>query len=259
MTASGLILGCVSDSITPQAAAQPIPDSINDLEFAMTYSSGSTVSPTSPTVFRYRQDGQMVWGEYFGDSVRLGRFVGRRDGDALSIRFAHRPSSGADVVLGEAESTIRWNSDGKLELYETFEKNGTAHVSICVEADRLAAWPDVDRELRTEPILDGTTFVLEASTASTVSAAPTRFEFDENSGVLWGFYFGDTVTAGHCVGRYRDGVLDEYFVHHVISSDATLLGDSRTTLGRRADSRLELVEEFVLDGVPGKSVCVQVL
>ncbi|EAR25368.1 hypothetical protein A20C1_03856 [marine actinobacterium PHSC20C1] len=237
----------------------PVPESINDREFVMTYSSGSAVSPTAPTRFRYRQEGEMVWGEYVGDSVSLGRFVGRRDGNELTIRFAHRPSSGADVVLGEAHSTIRWNQEGQLELYETFEKDGASHVSKCIEADRRIAWPDLDPRLRSEPKLDGTTFVLEKSTASTVSADPTHFEFDENSGVVWGFYFGDTVTSGHCVGRYRDGVLDEYFVHHVIASDATLLGDSRTTLGQRADDRLELVEEFVLDGVPGKSVCVQVL
>jgi len=200
----------------------------------------------------------MVWGEYVGDTVSVGRFVGRRDGDELSIRFAHRPSSGGDVVLGEAQSTIQWNSDGKLELFETFEKDGNSHTSACVEIDGGTVWPELDAGRRSEPKLDGTTFVLEESTASTVSAAPTRFEFDENSGVLWGFYYGDTVTSGHCVGRYRDGVLDEYFVHHVVASDATLLGDSRTTLSRRADARLELTEEFVLDGVPGKSVCVQV-
>lgn len=249
----------MSDALAPQSAAQPVPESINDREFLLTHSSGSQVSTTSPTRFRYHQHGQMIWGEYFGDTVAVGRFVGRRDGDVLSIRFAHRPLSGADVVLGTAQSTIQRNNDGGLELFETFEKNGEPHISICGEAERHAAWPELDPASRSTPLLDGTTFVLEESTASTVSAEPTRFEFDENSGVVWGSYFGDTVTSGQCVGRFRDGVLDEYFVHHVISSDATLLGESSTTLGRRADGRLELVEEFVLDGVPGTSVCVQVV
>ncbi|MBH0098968.1 hypothetical protein I6E68_07435 [Salinibacterium sp. NSLL150] len=253
------ILICVSDAPVAAAAAQPVPESINDREFILTSSSGSAVSTTSPTRFRYHQDGQMVWGEYYGDTVALGRFVGRRDGDVVSIRFAHRLAASDDVVLGMASSTIRWNADGKLELFEEFEKNGEAQVSICVEADRRGAWPELDPAQRSSPQLDGTTFILEESTASTVSAEPTQFEFDENSGVVWGFYFGDTVTAGRCVGRYRDGVLDEFFVHHVIASDATLLGDSSTSLGSRADGRLELVEEFVLDGVPGKSVCVQVV
>ncbi|MGV8857298.1 hypothetical protein [Rhodoglobus sp.] len=249
----------MSDVSAPQSAAAPLPESINDREFILTSSSSSAVASESPTRFRYRQEGQMIWGEYVGDTVSVGRFVGRRDGDALTIRFAHRLSASDEVVLGSADSTIQWNSEGKLELYETFEKDGEPQVSVCVEADHSIAWPVLDPEFRTEPHLDGTTFVLEASSASAVSADPTRFEFDENSGVVWGFYFGDTVTSGHCVGRYRNGVLDEYFVHHVIASDSTLLGDSSTTLRRRADGRLELVEDFVLDGVPGTSVCVQVV
>ncbi|WP_141629906.1 hypothetical protein [Salinibacterium sp. PAMC 21357] len=249
----------MSDSPVAAAAAQPVPESINDREFILTFSSGSEVSATSPTRFRYRQEGQMVWGEYYGDTVALGRFVGRRDGDVVSIRFAHRLATSDEVVLGMASSTIRWAADGRLELYEEFEKNGKTEVSICLEAERHGAWPDLDPAHRSAPQLDGTTFILEESTASAVSAEPTQFEFDENSGVVWGFYFGDTVTAGRCVGRYRNGVLDEFFVHHVIASDTTLLGDSSTTLGSRADGRLELIEEFVLDGVPGKSVCVQVI
>ncbi|MBH0129170.1 hypothetical protein [Salinibacterium sp. NK8237] len=247
----------MSDSSAAPAEAHPVPESINDREFILVSSSGSAVSTQTPTRFRYHQEGLMVWGEYYGDTVSVGRFVGRRTGNVVSISFAHSLVSGGEVVLGHAESTIQWNADGKLELYETFEKDGASHISICIEADRCAAWPELDPSLRTQPQLDGTTFILEESTASTVAAEPTRFEFSENSGVLWGFYYGDTVTSGHCVGRYRDGVLDEFFVHHVIASDATLLGDSSTTLGSRADGRLELVEEFVLDGVPGKSVCVQ--
>ncbi|MGV8912277.1 MAG: hypothetical protein ACOH14_06620 [Rhodoglobus sp.] len=249
----------MSDAPVAAAAAQPVPESINDREFIMTSSSGSAVLATSPTRFRYHQAGQMIWGEYFGDTVAVGRVVGRRDGDVMTLHFAHRLAASNDVVLGSARSTIRWSANGALELYETFEKNGEEHVSLCIEADRHVAWPELDPAHRSEPVLDGTTFILEESTASTVSAEPTVFEFDENSGVVWGFYFGDTVSAGRCVGRYRDGVLDEFFVHHVIASDETLLGDSSTTLGRRTDGRLELTEEFVLDGVPGKSVCVQVV
>ncbi|WP_255558973.1 hypothetical protein [Salinibacterium sp. M195] len=249
----------MSDEPAAAAATKPVPESINDREFILMSSSGSAVSTAAPTRFRYHQDGQMIWGEYYGDTVAVGRVVGRRDGDVLTLHFAHRLAASDEVVLGGAQSTIRWGANGALELYETFEKNGEQQVSLCIEADRFAAWPALDPARRSEPVLDGTTFILEESTASTVSAEPTRFEFDENSGVVWGFYFGDTVSAGRCVGRYRDGVLDEFFVHHVIASDETLLGDSSTTLGRRADGRLDLTEKFVLDGVPGMSVCVQVV
>jgi hypothetical protein len=235
-----------------------IPASIDGLEFVMVSSSGSAVSAESPTRFRYQQQGQMIWGSYLGDTVTLGRFVGRRDGDAVTIHFAHKPVGGGAVVLGTAQSTLRRGDDGRLYLDEAFEKDGVAHVSVCVDVPPLEQWPDLDAALVSEPRIDGTSFVLESSTASTVSTtAPTRFDFSENSGIIWGSYYGDTVTGGHCVGSYRDGVIEEFFVHHVVATDATLLGDSSTVVKQREDGRLELIEEFVLDGVPGKSVCVQ--
>ena len=245
-------------TVTAESTTAAIPASIDDLEFVMISSSGSAVSETAPTRFRYQQRGQMLWGAYIGDTVQLGRFVGRRDGDALTICFAHKPIDGGEVILGTAQSVLRRGDDGKLYLDETFEKDGAPHLSACVESEPLALWPALDPAHRSEPRLDGTSFVLQSSTASTVSeTAPTRFEFSENSGIIWGHYFGDTVTGGRCVGRYRDGVLEEYFVHHVVATDATLLGDSSTTVKQLDDGRFELIEDFVLDGVPGYSVCVQ--
>lgn len=245
-------------TVNAETTLPAIPASIDSLEFVMIASSGSAVSADSPTRFRYQQHGQMVWGAYIGDTVALGRFVGRRDGDVVTICFAHKPAAGGPVTLGTAESTLRRGDDGRLYLDEVFEKNGVAHTSACVEVPPLPSWPAPDAALVSEPRLDGTSFVLETSTASTVSAtAPTRFDFFENSGIVWGSYTGDTVDGGHCVGRYDAGEIVEYFVHHVVATDATLLGDSTTTVRAREGGRLELVEEFVLDGVPGHSVCVQ--
>lgn len=240
-------------------ATLAIPASIDGLEFVMISSSASHVSAESPTRFRYQQLGQMIWGAYIGDTVQLGRFVGRRDGDVVTICFAHKPIDGGEVVLGSAESTLRLADDGQLYLDEVFEKDGESHVSVCVAVEPLAEWPALDPAHTSEPRLDGTAFVLQRSTASTVNeASPTRFEFNENSGIIWGEYFGDTVTGGRCVGSYSGGVLQEYFVHHVVASDATLLGDSRTAVTQVEGGRFELIEDFVLDGVPGFSVCVQV-
>lgn len=228
----------------------------------MISSSGSAVSDEQPSRFRYHQDGAMIWGEYAGDTVAVGRFVGRREGDTLTVCFTHSPASGVgDVVMGIARSVLRRGDDGRLYLDETFEKDGDTHESACVEVAADLSWPEPRNlrapEARTSP-MDGASFVLEHSTASTVSPTdPTRFDFEESTGVVWGSYSGDTVTSGHCVGRFRDGALEEYFVHHVRATDATLLGDSSSTLQRRDDGRLELIENFVLDGVPGYSVCVQ--
>lgn len=247
------ILISVTTELTPTA----IPVSIDGIEFVMISSTASEVSAESPTRFRYQQDGQMIWGAYIGDTVRRGRFVGRRDGDVLTVCFAHRPIDGGAVVLGTATSELVRQPDGALHLVETFEKNGAIESSVCVEVpptDELSVSVG-DPGSR----LDQVSFVLETTTASVVNEdAPTRFDFNEADGVVWGLYTGDTVTTGHCVGRNEGGILQEYFVHHVVASDATLLGDSTTRVQTRDDGRLELVEDFVLDGVPGYSVCVQI-
>jgi hypothetical protein len=235
------------------------------MEFVMISSTGSEVAAEAPTRFRYRQDGQMVWGDYVGDTVSIGRFVGRRDSDTVTVCFAHRLIDSGEIVLGTASSELQRADDGTLRLFETFEKNGVTQTSVCVEvpatpyfsSEPTSAVGLVDGRTDGAPAIDRTAFVLETTTASVVSDNPTRFEFREAAGIVWGTYSGDTVTTGHCVGRYRDGVLDEYFVHHVVASDATLLGDSSTRVQTREDGRLELIEEFVLDGVPGYSVCVQ--
>ncbi|NYJ19393.1 hypothetical protein [Glaciibacter psychrotolerans] len=243
--------------MTTELISAPIPASIDGLEFVMTSSTGSEVAD-APTRFRYQQDGQMVWGAYRGDTVNVGRFVGRRDGDQITISFAHRLTDSDEIVLGTASSELRRTEEGTLHLFETFEKNGEPQTSICIEAESTGGWDAALPASEGSPSVNGLVFDLSTTTASVVGETPTRFEFFEAAGITWGRYFGDTVTTGHVAGRYRDGVIDEFFVHHVVASDATLLGESSTRVQTREDGRLELVEDFVLDGVPGYSVCVQV-
>lgn len=231
---------------------------LDGCEFAMVSSTASEVSPDGPSVFRYHQDGAMIWGEYSGDTVLVGRFVGRRDGDTITIGFAHAPSNGSAPLLGTATSVIEVGDDGRMLLIERFEKDGVSHRSVCRQTERTGEWnlpaPSAD-----DLSLDAKSFVLEGSSASTVDAAsPTHFEFVERAAVVWGNYFGDTVTTGHCVGVRTGSTLDEYFVHELVGGDETLTGDSSTQVRIRAEGVLELVEEFVLDGTPGTSVCVQV-
>jgi hypothetical protein len=226
-------------------------------EFAMVSSTASAVSADAPSVFRYHQAGAMIWGEYTGDTVLVGRFAGRRDGDTITIGFAHAPKDGGPAVLGAASSIIEMGDDGRMLLIEDFEKDGVAHRSVCREAPATDGW-DLPSP-STDPLsLDATAFVLETSSASTVDAvAPTRFDFFERAGVVWGEYRGDTVTTGHCVGVRTGSTLNEYFVHELVRTGETLMGDSSTEVRIRAHGSLELVEEFVLDGKPGRSVCVQ--
>ncbi|HLS14585.1 MAG TPA: hypothetical protein VK095_08740 [Beutenbergiaceae bacterium] len=111
-----------------------LPTSIDGLTFVMVSSTASTVNTAAPTSFDYHQDGEVLWGEYVGDTVRTGRFVGRFAGGTITLRFAHELKATGQVVLGEAESVLERREDGLLYLIEAFEKNGVAHESICVQA-----------------------------------------------------------------------------------------------------------------------------
>ncbi|WP_433559074.1 hypothetical protein ACQPWY_12615 [Pseudonocardia xinjiangensis] len=100
--------------------------------FAMVSSTASEVDPASPTVFDYHERDGMVWGEYEGDTVRIGRFVGTREERRISIRFTHVVDATGEVVGGAAESRIEPHADG-LRLVEDFRTADGDQVSVCME------------------------------------------------------------------------------------------------------------------------------
>ncbi|HLS26626.1 MAG TPA: hypothetical protein VK063_12200 [Beutenbergiaceae bacterium] len=115
------------------SAASDVPASIDGMTFAMVSSTASEVDPHAPTSFDYHQDGQLLWGEYVGDTVRVGRFVGTFIDGRITLRFAHEKKNG-EMVRGEAESVVERREDGRLYLVEAFEKDGVQHESVCVQA-----------------------------------------------------------------------------------------------------------------------------
>lgn len=111
--------------------AMPAP-SLDGRAFAMVSSTASAVDDAAPTVFRYHERDGMVWGEYDGDTVRLGRFVGSRRADQVSLAFVHLLGETGELISGDAHSTVRLAPDGAVELIETFGEGGT-HTSVCRE------------------------------------------------------------------------------------------------------------------------------
>ena len=227
-------------------------------------SSTASVVGDSPTRFRYRQHNAMIWGEYVGDTVAIGRFVGQRDGDHISVEFVHAHALTGEITIGSARSQIQSDAFGRLRLVEDFRKDDVDHYSVCVQSDSAGDWtttiPGGPRAAMHGPSVDGLVFVLESSTASTVDPdAPSRFRFREQCGVMWGEYEGDTVTEGHSIGARDGDVLRETFLHELQATGAICGGHSTSRIGKRVDGRLELVEDFVLDGVPGRSVCVEIV
>ncbi|SDJ84588.1 hypothetical protein SAMN05421874_103376 [Nonomuraea maritima] len=107
---------------------------LNGRTFVMVSSTASTVNPDSPTQFEYSERDGVVWGSYTGDTVTHGHFVGTRDGDQVTISYAHALVAGGNAG-GRSTSRIETGEDGLLRLVEefSFENDATRHTSICAE------------------------------------------------------------------------------------------------------------------------------
>ena len=106
--------------------------SLDGRVFRMVSSTTSRVDPASPTVFRYSERAGAIWGEYDGDTVAFGRFVGVRAPRAIRVSFVHVLRKDGTVVEGEGNSDIR-EQDGLLRLVEHYEMHGSAQLSVCEE------------------------------------------------------------------------------------------------------------------------------
>lgn len=99
----------------------------------MVSSTTSVVNPDAPSVFRYFERDGVIWGDYSGDTVTFGRFVGTRTNDTIRVSFVHVLVETGAVVNGDGESEIEAGDDGALRLVEHYEMHGAAQLSVCVE------------------------------------------------------------------------------------------------------------------------------
>jgi hypothetical protein len=107
--------------------------SLDGRVFDMVSSTASSVDPDAPTRFTYHEADGVLWGEYTGETVTIGRFVGTRDGDLVHVRFVHALVAGGEPVSGGASSRIERDERGGLRLVEDFEVDGVPHISVCAE------------------------------------------------------------------------------------------------------------------------------
>lgn len=100
--------------------------------FDMVSSTASRVDPDAPTRFRYHEASGVIWGDYTGDTVSEGRFVGTRDTDRITVSFVHALVGDGALVAGGASSRIEVGPTG-LRLVEDFHVDGKPQVSVCAE------------------------------------------------------------------------------------------------------------------------------
>jgi hypothetical protein len=117
----------------PQRTSTSLDLDLDRRVFDMVSSTSSTVDPEAPTRFLYREADGLIWGEYLGDTVSIGRFCGVRNDTRIDISFVHRgPSVG--TVAGNASSVISRGDDGALLLTEEYRTpDGALHTSVCRE------------------------------------------------------------------------------------------------------------------------------
>lgn len=99
----------------------------------MLSSTASVVDESAPTTFDYHQSGRLVWGEYTGDTVTEGRFVGEVVDAEVRISFAHALADDGSVVRGDAVSRVEHAEDGRMLLVEDFVIDGVPHVSVTAQ------------------------------------------------------------------------------------------------------------------------------
>ena len=85
---------------------------------SVTNSGTGEVGPS--TVFRYHQDGDVVWATYTGGAIRFGTLLAKADGEGrLDARYQRVNDSG-ELMTGECRSTPEVLPDGRLRLHETW-------------------------------------------------------------------------------------------------------------------------------------------
>ncbi len=122
----------ILDTVTTEPErASPTP-SLDGRRFVLASSTNSPVDPRSPSRFRYHERDGVVWGDYDGDTVTFGRFVGTRVGDALAVSFAHVLLADRSVVTGTGNSVVEATDEG-VRLVESFRVGEVQHTSVCTE------------------------------------------------------------------------------------------------------------------------------
>lgn len=86
------------------------------------------------TSFDYHERDGLIWAEYAGGEIRLGRLAGTRRGDTLDFRYVHVSRDGS-TSSGHCTSRLELLPDGRLRAHESWrwESRPGAGTSIVEE------------------------------------------------------------------------------------------------------------------------------
>ncbi|WP_136466533.1 hypothetical protein [Flagellimonas onchidii] len=70
---------------------------------------------SSDTIFRYRQEGNLVTADYEGGTIRYGKIIAKLDEDKLEMLYQCLTEDG-ELKAGKAEAHIRMDENNKIRL-----------------------------------------------------------------------------------------------------------------------------------------------
>lgn len=121
-------------SVDPSAIeGERVSASLDGVSFEMLSSTTSAVAAAEPTRFHYHETDGVLWGDYTGDTVVVGRFAGVREGDTVRLSYNHRSVNG-NLTHGNAVTIISRVPGEGLRLTEFYaSSDGSAALSLCKE------------------------------------------------------------------------------------------------------------------------------
>ncbi|WP_029903369.1 GNAT family N-acetyltransferase [Prevotella sp. 10(H)] len=73
------------------------------------------------TIFRYHQQEDIIWAEYYGGHVTRGYLIGKFVSDTVLTFVYQHINVNEEIRMGECRSTIEIQPDGRLRLYEEWQ------------------------------------------------------------------------------------------------------------------------------------------
>jgi len=93
---------------------------LNDKQF-IAETNSETGEVGDGTVFHYFQEGDLIWADYSGGSIKIGNIIGKvLSADVFEIRYQHLNKDG-EMKTGYCLTTVSFTKDGKMQLNETWE------------------------------------------------------------------------------------------------------------------------------------------
>lgn len=103
----------------------------NNKTFKVIRNDGPGAEVTTETVFRFRQQGNIVHADYEGGLVRYGKLLGVLDGDKLNHRYIQVNLNG-EFNSGHASDEVKLTPQGKIQLIDSWQWESQAGQGFCI-------------------------------------------------------------------------------------------------------------------------------